>query len=625
MKKIIIILIGFVNLNHINAQECVNEVSTDPENEPSQAHLEALPQNNNLPDERFLNGWNWIYDTQDNYRIFLNNMGQSDGSYYGSTMMHFNHSSSSGYYEYLNYEYQEVILPENGWELIANNRGWYPDDESEFLMDHGLGEWTTTSDQRSIPYLIFYNKYTGVARIFARYGNNQSPGNSINASEISLYHKNINNGMSGMLRLADGYDNSLDEESLITKVSAIVPSPGNENLWFSTDFQLAYDPCVCEYESQIEASFRFLNESELSIHGAGFSIPVDLFEDDNLFEQDFLNTYDNSDGVDNGYMIYKEMESMINDYFQRLLEYQQELAAVNIHNVKVDANVALLEIAKVVFQVGGTGITAVTGMPQYSSLIGLIPILKDKSDKDTFGPKTQKEFWKQLDKALGMGFDLLMKENFTKKAEPQKPSMPTATATEMRFSGSITHSTPPFTSKVINTPGSKNANSNGINLDRPQRYPIYNEALGVFALLEKPKIEVSNTINSAYAQKVKEYIFHDQGNPQYYPIYKTIVKEEIQFKLKEELKYLFNPALSIDDFHIDASIIVKPKLEKSTTGGYEINQINVNDYTEYHTYSNNHANIESLSFNLTNDEKLNFDEKLNINSPFIPLNTLLSH
>lgn len=185
MKKIIIILIGFVNLNHINAQECVNEVSTDPENEPSQAHLEALPQNNNLPDERFLNGWNWIYDTQDNYRIFLNNMGQSDGSYYGSTMMHFNHSSSSGYYEYLNYEYQEVILPENGWELIANNRGWYPDDESEFLMDHGLGEWTTTSDQRSIPYLIFYNKYTGVARIFARYGNNQSPGNSINASEIS--------------------------------------------------------------------------------------------------------------------------------------------------------------------------------------------------------------------------------------------------------------------------------------------------------------------------------------------------------------------------------------------------------------------------------------------------------
>jgi len=404
-----------LGISYQTIAQCPNGVSTHPDDQPTQTHLDVLPDNNG-PDQRFLNGYKWWFDkgANANNSIPLNNMGRTVGDFYGSSMKHFNDDSQIPYYGYLSFDFQEVMLPENGWELLADNRGWYPDNDTDVPMDPVAGEWSASEDLRSIPYLLFYNKFTGVARIFARYGNNESPFGSINAAEISLYHEDKNE-MSGLFRLAEGYDRTIDQESLIQKISTVVPSPGEENKWFSTDFQLAYDPCVCNYESQIKASFRFLNEGEINLHGASFEVPVNLLEDNNLADQDFLANYDNTSGVDNGYMIYKEMESMVDDYYQRLEDYQTELDNVNIQNAKVDANVALLTIAKTVFS---TGITAVTGMPQFTSLIGLIPALKNKTDKDTFGPKTQKAFWKQLDKALGVGFDLLMKENFTKKDEP---------------------------------------------------------------------------------------------------------------------------------------------------------------------------------------------------------------
>ena len=543
MKKFILFLNVMSLIHYSLLAQCVNEVSTHPDNEPTQSHLDVLPGNS---DKRFLNGWTWWFDkgSQASNSIELNNMGLNPGETYGTLMEHFNDDASQGYYFYLSKDYQEVMLPENGWELIANNRGWYPDLDTEVPMNHTTQEWTASPSLRKLPYLLFYNKFTEMARVFVRYGNNEPPEGSINIAEISIIHPDVSK-MSGLLRHAEGYDRSLDQKSVIRKISSAVPSPGSASKWFSTDFKFAYDPCVCQNESAIELQFQFLNIANINLHGGAMTVPFNLVDDDNnLLDQDFLNTFDNTNGVDNGYMIYKSMEKMVDDYYQRLKVYQDELELAELHNAQVDANMAILEIAKFIFKVGGTGITAVTGMPNFTSLIGLIPALKNKEDGDTFGPKTQKAFWKELDKVLGMGFDLLIKENFTKKEEPQKPSMPTATATEMRFSGQIANSTPDMHSSVINTPGSLNANSNGINLNRPQRYPIYNEALGVFALLNKPKIKIYEAVED------KNCTYFEEGLQ---AAAELRFNHTFQFALQNELEYTFNQALPIKEHDIKAS------------------------------------------------------------------------
>lgn len=611
MKNYILFLVFIsIGIQQGLYSQCVNEVNTRYDHVPSQKHLDVLPSFNNQPDERFLNGWKWWFDggINANNSIPLNNMGQSSGSFYGSSMKHFNDDSQLPYYSYLSFDFQEVMLPENGWELLADNRGWYPSNDIEIPMNHSAGEWTSSENLRKIPYLLFYNKFTGVARIFARYGNNSSPIGSINAAEISLYHINEDN-MSGLLRLGDGLDRSLEQKSLIKRISATVPSPGDENKWFSCDFQLAYDPCICDYESQIEAEFRFINEGEIFLHGAGFSTPVNLLEDQNLLDQDFLNTYNNSDGVNNGYMIYKSMEGMVEDYYIKLKEYQDELALVGEHNKKVDANVAILTIAKTVFNVAsGGGVSAVSSISNYGQLISLIPGLSNISDNGVFGEHTQKEYWKQLDKALGMGFDFYIKENFTKKEDPQKPSMPTATATEMKFSGEIIHSTPPFTSSTINTPGSKSANTNGINLNQPQRYPIYNEVLGVFAILDRPKVKVYESmenIDCSYAE-------NEEGR------FAAELRFDhvFQFSINEDLKYYFNQVLSIEEYDIKASF----EIHSSRKPGTQINSINGSPWE----IRNNHSkaiNVESTSYSIDEPMAL-VPNNIVVNSLFVPIDAL---
>lgn len=609
-------------------QECVNEVSTHPNDEPSISHLNALPQDNNQPDTRFLNKWEWWYQQSQTNVIPINNMGQSSGQFYGSPMDHFNHSSQGGFYSYLSVNVREVMLPENGWELVSDNRGWYPDQETDVPMDHASGQWKAEPTLRSIPYLIFYNKYSGMARIFVRYGNNQTPINSINAVEITLVHEDLKN-MTGMLRLGAGYDRTLDQNSIVTTISATVPSPGDENQWFSADFQLAYDPCVCDYESNIRAKFRFLNEGKIILNGVGASVPVNLLDPNNVLQNEFLNAYQSGEEIENGYMIYKSISALIEDYEKKLSAHKVKLDAVNIYNEKVERQLALLEIAKVVTTLG---VTAVTGMPNYTSLLGKIPALYNiKKDSQVFGKEIQKVFWKELDKLFSTGFKLFTNESLKKKDIPQEPTMPTASVTEMSFSGGLSYSTPEFKGSDMKTPGSKNANN--INLDQPQAYPIYNERLGVFALLEKPKLDL------AYFKKkptecddYKTYQWTSLGSSQSFSLFDVNSENLVQFRLKEPLKYTFNPMLEIEDVEILASIeFLGTKFKKGHPDRAKTSIIDVDDHTKIYLTGNKDINVESTKYiDNTNSNQQNSntpyteDDLIWINSMATPIDAFSS-
>jgi hypothetical protein len=536
---------------------CILNATTNPNESPSYEQINSLPLSNGENDFRFINEWAWWMDPLNPnwpYNVTLNDMGLNPGESYGGVMEPINSSAYTDHYFYLNENYQEVMHPDGGWELLSFNRGWYPDNETSV-------NWSENSTIRSTPYLIFYNKFSGIARIFFRYGGNTHPNEAINFAEVKIRHLVVDEVYAtGVMRLGNGRDQTLDQPTIINSLAARVPSPGSSVLWFSADFQMAYDPCVCEFDSKIRADFRFFSSSSIQLTGRAITATNQFTSEDFMFDADYIHDFfssldDSSEDSNKGNIIYKHMNFLIEDYLNRLKVYKAKLEDVNANNAEIDKLEAILKIAKVVVSLG---VTAVTGMPEYTSLLSLLPSLKAKKDSQNFGKETQKAFWKALDKALGVGFDLLIKDDLKRKTAPQAPVMPSVSFTEMEFSGEISTSTPTMSTYPLRIPGSKN--SNVINTNHPTEYPVYDEALGVFALLEKPKIIVSRTLDSENSC-LEEYTWADDELCQKW----TTV---YQYKLLEDLKYALNPALNIEKVEMSASI----------QGNWSLDGSNVSDY-----------------------------------------------
>lgn len=564
MKNIFILLVFLTSLFSY-AQErpfCIVNATTNPGEDPTNEQLETLPQLGGNPDTRFINEWIWwMQPLNPNWpnNVPLNNMELSPTEPYGPVMEPINSIGYTQHYLYLNSLYRDVMLPEAGWELLSFNTGWYPDNTTAI-------DWLQNPSLKSVPFLLFYNKFTGIARVFFRYGNNTSPNASINFASIELYYENPENNISGILRLGNGLDRSLDEPTLVAKLLSRVPSPGQSELWFSSDFQLAFDPCVCDYASSFRMAFTFFTEANLEIFGTAITATNELstenFMTDANYVHDFLSSsdYTMSTGNRNGALIYKTMSDMLADYEHRLKAYKEKLESVNQSNAEIDKIESLLKIADVVLTLG---VTAVTGMPEYSSLLAFIPSIKAQKDKDTFGKDTQKAFWKELDKALGVGFELMVKDDLKKKTSPSKPIMPSVSFTEMHLSGSFTLDTQKIT-YPMSTPGSKE--SNQINTNQPSRYPLYDDPLGVFALLEKPKFNVSHSIKDEYSWEALS--IDDIGMPpnNIESIFQSWTVD-YQFKIAEPLKYYFNPSLDIVDYKIEAALELESSYSYQTAGG----------------------------------------------------------
>ena len=535
----------------VHAQErpfCIINSTTHPFVSPSAEQVASLPMLNNQPDLRFINEWPWWQDPLNSdwdNSVPLNNMQLNAASPYDSSMEPINSSIYSGHYNYLSWHRVEVMHPSGGWELLAFNNGWYPDNETEV-------DWSQNSALRSIPYLLFYNKFNGIARVFFRYGNNTDPALSIDYASIELFYENPNE-MSGLLRLGDGLDRTLDQRSIITKLLARVPSPGQSDIWFSTDFQLAYDPCVCYYSSKLRLQFTFFTEADLEVFGTAITATEELTSESYMSDptriHEFLSSSDYSqpDSARNGALIYKTMTDMLIDYEERLKSYKKKLQEVNQTNAEIDKTEAIIKIAKVALSLG---VTAVTGMPEYSSLLSLIPSVKAMKDSGTFGADAQKAFWKALDKALLTGFDLMVKDDLKRKSAPEEPSMPTASFTEMRFSGTLTYKAPRPT-YPMSTPGAKR--SNDINVDQPTTYPLYDDALGVFALLERPKFRISKNIKNQSSWTALSTVISSPDVESHYQSWTV----EYQFQIDDPLKFYINPSLNIVKSSIDAALEVK--------------------------------------------------------------------
>ncbi len=533
--------------------QCDNEVSTNPLAPTNLALPDSTGAVNN-PDERYLNGLDWINGNIPGTTGYsLTNMYYNFPSQPLVQMSNIQNSNIATDYSYLNTALgAELMTNSVGWELLLVNLGRYPDNTTP-NPDFSLNV---------VPYLVFYNRYSGIVRVFVQYGANEPPTNTVAGVKINLYY-NINqnaNNLSGIFRLGEGNDKALDQPTDILRLAAIAPRNGQNNFWMSADFQTTYDPCVCTYPTNLKLDFEFYSTAELKLYGRGITINEDLVANSSsVLNNEFLSNLDytaNTSG--DGFIMYKAMENLIDDYIARMEQYEDSLDLVGEINKKVKQNLLIIKATKVVIQVG---MALAVGSPQVSALqLGASEFFFGDTTKAS--KEKVKKLLEKAEKIIGEELKMYINKNFVTQDKPQKPVSPTASFTEMNFVGNLSSSTS-INGPFFNTPGSFKNNSLTNDLPAgglPTGYPVFNQPLGTFALLTTPKVILSETIEDEFVNQenfwelnqnqVSQFNIsapYDQWVPAIHinsGVYQNWTRS-YQLKLLNDLKYTFNTSLDI--------------------------------------------------------------------------------
>ncbi|WP_298423498.1 T9SS type A sorting domain-containing protein [uncultured Kordia sp.] len=560
-------VILFLGIATAHAQ-CDNDVSTDPTNPTNNALPKDLLNPNG--DERYLNGTEWFPLTAGGS---LEDYDLANMFWSGTPLEEMDNiwSLSIPYYNYINASPRPT--PKNGWELLLINIGRYPN-------------YVDTLDNnetfQALPYIIIYNRYSGIVRVFANFGLDQLVGDGPDAVEVvmSFVLNNDNSGSTGLARLYNGKDLALDQNSKVTTMKSIAKATSTQRQWFSTDFQIAYDPCTCFYPSKIQLSFNQITQENIMLHGRSLSVDDNLIDNNlQIDPMTFLSGFDASgnDAEKGGILIYKGLQNLVDDYIRRYEKYKEDLTNANKQNKVVDHNLNVLEGLKYT-------LTAVFTLGTNPSAISTGPIQGEdwfKNLKKTYGPFIKKadklktdNILKIAKKVLGSDVKTYIEQNYEKvplPTEPDKNKVPSVTFTEMHFEGTISDSQvkggPTFytpgtygtaATQVI-TPGTSNLTDP--ILQTMYEYPVYNEVLGTFALLNTPKITIAN-------RYVPETVFeNDYWMTQYAnTVYYKAWTREYQLKISNDLVYALNKALDVKNHEIKAAFRFKAKTDVALNG-----------------------------------------------------------
>lgn len=524
------------------------------------------------------------------------------------------------------------------------------------------------------PYFILYNRYTGVMRLFI---NVFSPLGAYENAHIEIsfesYQGNAGN-LAGTLRLVNSFDQALDKPSSGVLMGSQQAIPANLNQWMSADFQMAYDPCVCNFPSGLNFKISAWDSYDVNLYGRAVSVDVPIADanGNSTYDKDFLSVHDiNNKSQSGGHVLYHKSENLVKDYQNRLQKYQQDLSDYKAYNNNIlrkglDAVVGYVsggivdygKIAGMLSVMGGDlGLTdpaaeaifSQSGLNAVSSAFGIVPSQPytdqqiDDGDSITdirvegdmvsikkYGYGTlEKSLKKDGEKVLASGFDMLSLQLFGKKPDkPVKPTVPTATYSEMRFSGSISDTDNVVELGPFINPGSF---ASGQSLT-PFNYPAYDEAMGLFAMLKTPKIKVEIGEILSGSSEIFAWDSYPHGSMGFPPESSGLpqdemleyegfyIEENISLKLDEPIKYAFNDAIDID--YERTEVLVMLEVELNSFVGYDSR---VYDYTDYFWQNDyvkfQHESSGNLSMRHAFSKGVNSKPDLHPNHPDIAANT----
>lgn len=457
--RLLFILSSFLGCSSLLAQ-CLKGITTNP----------SAPVNTERPDKTntFFDWTSLIYNINSQYINAL----QIDAP--------FNQTDNSLVNHFLN---NQDRLPIDGWELIKYDLGY---------TEAGIPKTTPVG----YIYVVLYNKYTGVLRAFFAGDRPQV----FTGAKITIQFKN--GVQSSALTNASEI---FAIESFTQNPNIVVVSPYNNNnsKWYYADFNIAYDPCTCFYESTLKIVVHLINASVINLTGSLTGSLTNISSGTGNVSDDGFS-FDPKNLATSGKKAYK--------------------AYKDVNKFKTDQEKAL----------------SIFGLTDAQlELQGKYDKLQKRHELNGFQSLLKKsEFLKDGLKAAPYIAGALELVNFFvgggKNSPQQVEVMPMAINATLNLTGTLEASYL-YGDVTFYTPGSSNS-----QFKNPVDYAYYNEVLGVFNLLEAPTL---------YSEVLQSYHFYDQGAGYFEDT------EHVRYQMAP-LKYVVNPAsnLRTDNVEIFASL-----------------------------------------------------------------------
>ena len=479
---------------------CNGQIITDPTipYNPDRGYLNQFDWKTNAMKATFTNGGQW--DINNNSGLPINFINPFFTDQNDPALKHIN------FYKYPSNVPRTVdkldFQPKNGWELLHRNFG-YEQDETTVIP--------FLQRTRESPYFILYNRYTGKLRYIGSLGlGSTSPNQIVTNFQFRRQSNGLLGDVSGLFGMygEGGLSAPLDKET--KAFSASQASDGVRNRkFFTADLDMAYDPCICNTTNDLEFEFAELNTASILLEGRliGINTPLGSSGTSPLTNSpDFLNSvYKRGSTVKGGMQTYHNIDALVGKY-KVVAKSPLEAAALDIFkNVfKSGLNAALGPVDNIL---GGAATSILTGALNGQSILGYAIPTKDL-------------------KISGFGIAGALSSSLTTALFPDQPPTPNISFLEAEgvFSGTMTQSNPLNADNIVLAhPGSKEST----NLIVPwQKYPFYNEALGVFAITKTPKVSWS-----------RSSITHPFGTN----ILQTFITIGFQ-----KLDFVFNPSAEVD-------------------------------------------------------------------------------
>jgi len=390
-----------------------------------------------------------------------------------------------------------------------------------------------------------------------------------------MINTTIEDNVSGVFRHLGSYDRPLDQKTVFQYASSSNANPGNNNAWFSSDFQLGFDPCVCDYKTIWDLEYQLITSWKVDLQGRSVSatLPVNEFNEDYLTNTSILK----EKSAGGGSILYKKLGSMYDDYETEMASYEMKLANYNKPENQIAREVVSLAKKLAVDGTLGAFVPSEGAKRMVTDYMGRI----DGNFDSENAQKMAKGIRATSESLLAKGFDFLSKQivgsDFLNA--PVKPTMPTATFSEMTIVGEKPHSTPAAINGLYN-PGSFKP---GLHQIDPFSYPIYNKPVGLFALLRTPSIQlgekgvydknntwVYNEGNFGPWSDWQNLIYFETRSKtaEYDVVHTQSFKQDIYFKLKESLLYRFNHNVDFDFSKTKTMVTFEIELESAADDKY---------------------------------------------------------
>lgn len=308
-----------------------------------------------------------------------------------------------------------------GWELIRRDLGY---------ADAGYPLATSN------PFVIIYNKYLGILRVFVTI---QKPLSTFQFAEVKLQFSNGGNYKAATLNKISALGVPLDEteKGLSSEFSVVSQYLNDSRKWLVADFPMDYDPCVCQFDSRLQIKVNLIKKAYVNLQATSTG--------------SIVTSQDATAGTSNDPSFFKTANGAINaagTSFDSVDKLTSKLKA-DATNTSVKTAIDQLGTAMKDSKFLQNGLAA---LPYVGAAVGL------------------------LDFFIGGGED----------STPQPIALqPLAIQMSTKTTGTI-QDTSLYSTPYFFNPGNRLAST------RPSDVPNYNETLGVLSVLQRPVVDVTS-------------------------------------------------------------------------------------------------------------------------------------